>query len=115
MKTISILGCGWLGLPLAELFIKNNYSVNGATTTSSKLSDLKNKKISPYLITCSPEIEGDRLDEFFNCNVLIITLPFKRSFKILIFTKNKYTLFLASSMHPYPVNYSSQALRPFIH
>ena len=51
----------------------------------------------------------------FNCNVLIITLPFKRSFENPNFYKNKYTLFLASSMHPSPVNYSSQALRPFIH
>ena len=46
MKTISILGCGF-GLLLAELFIKNNYTVNGATTTSSKLSVLKNKIYHP--------------------------------------------------------------------
>ena len=34
---IGIIGCGWLGLPLAKEFISNNYKVKGSTTTKEKL------------------------------------------------------------------------------
>lgn len=33
MKTISILGCGWLGLPLAKKLVENQWIVNGSTTS----------------------------------------------------------------------------------
>lgn len=32
MPTVSILGCGWLGLPLAEQLLAEGYSVKGSTT-----------------------------------------------------------------------------------
>ena len=34
---IGVLGCGWLGLPLAKSLIKNNYTVYGTTTNKSKI------------------------------------------------------------------------------
>ena len=37
---IGIIGCGWLGLPLAKEFISNNYKVKGSTTTKEKLETL---------------------------------------------------------------------------
>ena len=49
-KQISILGCGWLGLPLAKHFISKNYEVKGSTTTQEKTQMLADNKISPYLI-----------------------------------------------------------------
>ena len=43
-KTISILGCGWLGHPLAKFLISENFIVKGSTTTISKLISLVFKK-----------------------------------------------------------------------
>jgi len=48
---ISILGCGWLGLPLAEHFRDAGYSVKGSTTSDDKIELLKGKQIAPFLIT----------------------------------------------------------------
>ena len=39
-ETITILGCGWLGLPLAQTLVKEGYSVKGSTTTEDKLEVL---------------------------------------------------------------------------
>ena len=75
---ISILGCGWYGLELAKELIKNNYTVKGSTTTPEKLNSLQQSGIIPYLINFS---EGeDHFDtDFFNCDLLIISIPPKRS------------------------------------
>ena len=49
-KSISIIGCGWLGLPLAKHCIQQGWQVNGSTTTPAKLSPLQALGIKPYLI-----------------------------------------------------------------
>ncbi|MCC5927218.1 MAG: NAD(P)-binding domain-containing protein [Bacteroidetes bacterium] len=43
--TIAIIGCGWLGTPLAEFFIRKGYRVKGTTTTPSKRKELIDKGI----------------------------------------------------------------------
>ena len=50
MKNISILGCGWLGEPLAISLLEAGYSVKGSTTTESKLATLEASQIEAYLI-----------------------------------------------------------------
>ena len=47
-KSISILGCGWLGLPLARQLIKLGYSVKGSTTSPEKIQILKGSQIDGY-------------------------------------------------------------------
>ncbi|MBT8321981.1 MAG: SDR family oxidoreductase [Eudoraea sp.] len=75
-KTIGIMGCGWLGLPLAQFLLKLGYSVKGTTSTASRLTDLKSKGVSPYLITIKEqEIDGP-LDTFLEgMDVLIVNIP----------------------------------------
>lgn len=72
VKTISILGCGWLGLPLAESLVQNGYRVKGSTTTESKLDVLKAKGVEPYLID-SRELNNDSYEEFLNSDILIVS------------------------------------------
>ena len=36
-EKISILGCGWLGLPLAKSLLAKGYKIKGSTTSESKL------------------------------------------------------------------------------
>ena len=76
MTQISILGCGWLGLPLAKTLLENDFSVNGSTTSNEKLSLLKNSGIQPYLISVSEdEIVGNLTDFLENSKILIIDVP----------------------------------------
>ncbi|BAX82231.1 Rossmann-fold NAD(P)-binding domain-containing protein [Labilibaculum antarcticum] len=77
-KTISILGCGWLGLPLAKFFIKNGYSVKGSTPTPEKISILAENGIIPYRILLNPEINTDFDADFFNSEIIVVNFPPKR-------------------------------------
>ncbi len=74
-KSVSILGCGWLGLPLAEFLISEGYLVKGSTTNPDKLDLLTSKNIDPFLIELTPLIQGNRLQDFFNSEILIINIP----------------------------------------
>lgn len=76
MKQISILGCGWLGLPLAKQLVQKGYTVKGSTTSSDKLELLKNLGIIPYsIIVTAEEITGSTEDFLENSEVLIINIP----------------------------------------
>jgi nucleoside-diphosphate-sugar epimerase len=76
MKQISILGCGWLGLPLAKSLISAGYHINGSTTSESKLSVLKANNIAPFLISLhEKEVKGDLPLFLHNSSILIIDVP----------------------------------------
>ncbi|WP_026464913.1 SDR family oxidoreductase [Adhaeribacter aquaticus] len=74
-KTISILGCGWLGMPLATSFLTKGYKVKGSTTTDSKLAELADKNIIPFLINLSDSAAGTNLTTFLEADILIISFP----------------------------------------
>jgi nucleoside-diphosphate-sugar epimerase len=76
MKQISILGCGWLGLPLAKSLLEKGFSINGSTTSLEKIAVLENMGISAFQISLfEDKIEGN-LDLFLsNSEVLIIDIP----------------------------------------
>ncbi|HET6567823.1 MAG TPA: SDR family oxidoreductase [Rhodothermales bacterium] len=74
-KTISILGCGWLGEPLAEHLLALGYQVKGSTTTSGKLAGLVGKGIQPYLVNLDPEARSALPHDFFGCDVLFLNIP----------------------------------------
>jgi UDP-N-acetyl-D-mannosaminuronate dehydrogenase len=59
MNTISILGCGWLGKPLAVAFLAKNMKVKGSTTTQEKIQTLENSGIKAFQIAFQPEFKGD--------------------------------------------------------
>ena len=76
--TISILGCGWLGFPLATFLLSKNYAVKGSTTTATKLESMNACGIQSYLIDFQAdsnfEIDAAR-KEFFKADVLVINIP----------------------------------------
>ena len=76
MKQISILGCGWLGLPLAKSLLEKGFLVKGSTTSIEKISILKNNGITPFQISLGEDkIEGE-IDLFLaNSEILIIDIP----------------------------------------
>jgi len=74
-KKVSILGCGWLGKPLAVALVKAGYAVKGSTTTDWKMKDLAAEGIEPFLIHLNPEAEHKVLVPFFDSDILIISIP----------------------------------------
>lgn len=76
MKNISILGCGWLGLPLAKSLIAKGFSVKGSTTSLEKISILKQAGIETFQIALSErEIIGNIEAFLSNSEILIIDIP----------------------------------------
>jgi nucleoside-diphosphate-sugar epimerase len=88
MTQISLLGCGWLGLPLAQTLIEKGYSVKGSTTSEDKLELLKKLGIQPFLINLTPPDNyqdssneegvdnGNTIEDFFlESKTLIIDIP----------------------------------------
>jgi len=73
---IAIIGCGWLGLPLAKKLIKENFIVKGSTTSKEKISILRTEKIEPFLIDLNKNLDKEILNSFLkNINILIINIP----------------------------------------
>jgi len=72
---ISLLGCGWLGFPLAKSLISRGFTVKATTTTFSKLKKFENAGIDPYLVQFSDAVQVPDLKKFFDAEILIITIP----------------------------------------
>ncbi len=79
MSAISILGCGWLGFPLAKALVGLGNAVRGATTSDSKIACLKAAGVQPYLFSVQPGQSGYPAS-FFEADLLVVTLPFRRFF-----------------------------------
>ncbi len=76
-RRISILGCGWLGLPLGRRLAKKGHRVHGSTTTPAKLSALRDAGIAPHLVRLTPTLEAEaaEAEAFFDADVLIVNVP----------------------------------------
>ena len=104
-NNISILGCGWLGLPLAKALAKKGYSIKGSTTSEIKIEILKSIGVQPYIINLSNR--DFEFDNFLSSEVLIIAIPSKNidDFKHLISqieTSNIKKVLFISSTSVYP-------------
>jgi nucleoside-diphosphate-sugar epimerase len=73
-ERISILGCGWLGLPLAQKLISDGYRVKGSTTREEKLGSMQAEGIEPYRIVVGETVEGD-LKGLLESDILIVDIP----------------------------------------
>ncbi|MBN8822861.1 MULTISPECIES: NAD(P)H-binding protein [unclassified Spirosoma] len=74
VKSVSIIGLGWLGLPLAERLLNEGFSVKGSTTSAEKATALKEKAIATYEFQLNPEPIGD-LRALLDSDTLVINIP----------------------------------------
>lgn len=116
MRTISILGCGWLGLPLAELLLKEGFAVKGSVSRAERIELLQQKGILSWQIQISDiAITGENLSGFLASEILVINFPPERREDIVeyhtgqltqlinVINKSsvKYVLFISStSVYP---------------
>ncbi|WP_299016612.1 NAD(P)-binding domain-containing protein [uncultured Polaribacter sp.] len=104
MNKISILGCGWLGKPLAVSFLENGFSVKGSTTSVEKIKVLEDLNIEGHLVNITEE-KG--CDAFLEADILIIAITSKAidAFKNLVAQIEKSTIkkvIFISSTSVYP-------------
>ncbi len=69
---VSIIGCGWLGLPCAQKLVSEGYQVKGSTTSQEKISTLRASNIEAYL--CNLD-EDDIPSGLLDCDILFINFP----------------------------------------
>ena len=74
-RTISILGCGYLGLPVAEALVARGWRVRGSTTREERLATLLEAGIEPFLLRLTPALEGRALRDFFRSPYLLVNFP----------------------------------------
>lgn len=72
---ISILGSGWLGLPLANYLVKLGYTIKLSTRTPEKLTGLANKSVKPYFIDL--DNLSNEVQLFLATELLIINITSK--------------------------------------
>ncbi|WBL22556.1 NAD(P)H-binding protein [Zunongwangia sp. HRR-M8] len=73
---ISILGCGWLGLPLAKKLVEDGYSLKGSTTTQVKMKKLSDAGITPYHLELYENgVQGDIQSFLSGSEILLIDIP----------------------------------------
>lgn len=73
---IGIIGCGWLGLPLAEHLTELGYKTKGTTTSDLKLESLSSKGILPFKIVLTEEKVNGDIDGFLeHLETLVINIP----------------------------------------
>ena len=73
--TISLLGCGWLGFPLALNLISRGFQVKGSTTSPDKLAIFREAGIDPYLVQFDTVSNNPDLHDFLDADILIVSIP----------------------------------------
>ncbi len=75
MKTISIIGLGWLGLPLAHYLSQQNFKIKGSVTSQEKLTKLQHDSFTVRKLVFNPHPEGENFHTLFDTDILIVNIP----------------------------------------
>ena len=74
MRRIGILGCGWLGLPLAKLLLLDGYKIKGTSTSPEKKLKLSKLGVESFYYLMG---KNNLSSSFFeSLDTLVITIPF---------------------------------------
>ncbi len=75
IKRISIVGCGWLGLPLAQHLLQQGFHILGSRRQLAELKELSALGIEAYQLELKPELESNNIAALLACDLLIINIP----------------------------------------
>jgi nucleoside-diphosphate-sugar epimerase len=72
-EDISVLGSGWLGLPLARRLAQAGHYVRASTTSPARFAEIRASGAIPFIIEISHI--SDILREFIRSDILIVNIP----------------------------------------
>jgi nucleoside-diphosphate-sugar epimerase len=76
MRTIALLGCGWLGFPLAQQLVQAGFRVKGSTTSLDKIPQLTQVGIEAFLMELNAQSAlGDWTGFLADAEVLVVAIP----------------------------------------
>ena len=75
MTKISIIGLGWIGLPLAHLIQNGGDTVVGSTTSADKQAMLKRQGVDAIQFALVPFPQGKGFQELFTSEIMVINIP----------------------------------------
>lgn len=75
MKKVSIIGLGWIGLPLAHHLKSQEIEVVGSTTSAEKLSRIQSEGIPAVQFEMIPFPQGKGFQALFQADVLVVNIP----------------------------------------
>ncbi|MDR0219139.1 MAG: SDR family oxidoreductase [Enterobacteriaceae bacterium] len=77
MKKVSIIGLGWLGMPLAQMLLRSGVQVVGSKTTPDGVEAACMCGVDCHLLNLTPEIvcDADKLAQLMSVDVLVLALP----------------------------------------
>ena len=81
---IGIIGCGWLGLPLATALIERGHHVIGTSTTATKLPQLQRAGIEAFLLDLNTALPDSLLRALYTCDRLFVSIPPGRGYSDVI-------------------------------
>lgn len=75
MKTISIIGLGWIGEPLGIHLQEKGFQVFGSTTSEEKRKQLTSKGLEVVRFSLNPHPEGIGFNALFQSEILVVNIP----------------------------------------
>lgn len=72
---VCIMGCGWLGMPLAQHLIMLGYQISGTTTSEQKLSTLRKAGVRPYVMELRSTLIPPHYEDLWLAHTFIINIP----------------------------------------
>jgi len=77
MNRISMIGLGWLGLPLAQQLMQRGFQVKGSTTSDDKCQQLRRQGIDAHWFALTPEMQPSA-SPLFAADIAVVTIPPQR-------------------------------------
>ncbi len=103
---ISILGCGWLGFPLAKHLVTRGHNVKGSTTSQEKLNRLEKNNIQPFLLKLTPQLENpNKVRSFWNSEILVLNIPPGRKRDNVIDFHTKQITSVKDALADFPIKF----------
>ncbi|TCP96483.1 nucleoside-diphosphate-sugar epimerase [Cricetibacter osteomyelitidis] len=77
MKSVAVVGLGWLGLPMARLLQHAGWDVKGSKRTHEGVEQMRLLRLETYHLELTPEINADPDDlaVLFDVDALVINIP----------------------------------------
>lgn len=75
MRTVSIIGLGWIGEPLGIQLKEKGFQVWGSTTSAEKQENLSKNGLKAIRFSLNPHPEGIGFNSLFQAEIMVVNIP----------------------------------------